>query len=336
MSRSVYLVKEVLYDPDPYKNDGALSPIDPATAFDFSGMSSTPTPASWAADPFLPAPEPTYGRSFALKCLCKKDLTDELIEIQRGEAVLHRALPDHENVVRLYGAYETDDWLFLVLEYCPGQDLFFWLQADDEDLYDLHSRAASPFQHHSSPSSPPSAPLAINGIAPSSPEDDPALSRTLTGPTHAFPSTAPGETDHTPPSPSLLSSTADASLLSRKRLRLISRMFGQMCNAVQACHDVGISHRDIKPENFIVGERAGRVIVKITDWGLGTREMECEDFDCGSKPYMAYGASSLLSTFASRGVAAADQLGRVQSAATTSTRRTTRARPTSGRSGSCS
>jgi serine/threonine protein kinase len=111
--------------------------------------------------------------------------------------------------------------------------------------------------------------------------------------------------DQTPPSPSLLSSTLNEALLSRKRLRLISRMFGQMCAAVAACHDVGVAHRDIKPENFIVmdgrgesgeGKKEGaRVVVKITDWGLGTRELECEDFDCGSKPYMAYGVSSHLS-----------------------------------------
>jgi serine/threonine protein kinase len=70
-------------------------------------------------------------------------------------------------------------------------------------------------------------------------------------------------------------------------------MFIQMCDAVEACHRVGISHRDIKPENFIciddrghIGER--KVVVKITDWGLGTQEEECGDFDCGSKPYMAY------------------------------------------------
>ncbi|KAK4701660.1 hypothetical protein P7C70_g4565, partial [Phenoliferia sp. Uapishka_3] len=304
----VYLVREVLYDPDPYPDD-TLSPIDASTAFDFS-MSSTPTPASWAADPFMPSPTPTYGRNFALKCLCKKDLTDELIEIQRGEAVLHRALPEHEYIVRLYGvglsnnvleeAYETDDWLFLVLEYCPGQDLFFWLQADDSDsdLYNLHSRAQSPFQHHSP--LPASQPITLNGahFPTSEDEDESALSRTITN-AKSYMTGRNGETDRTPPSPSLLSSTTESSLLSRKRLRLISRMFGQMCTAIQACHDVGISHRDIKPENFIVmdgreegGKRAsgtaGRVIVKITDWGLGTREAECEDFDCGSKPYMAY------------------------------------------------
>lgn len=121
-------------------------------------------------------------------------------------------------------------------------------------------------------------------------EDDPHLSRTITAQNPQL-----ELLDETPPSPSLLASANNTSLLSRKRLRLISRMFGQMCAAVQACHDVGIAHRDIKPENFIVvdgraeGESgSARVVVKITDWGLGTREEMCEDFDCGSKPYMSF------------------------------------------------
>ncbi|KAI5475382.1 protein serine/threonine kinase [Pseudohyphozyma bogoriensis] len=306
----VYLVREVLYDPTDVGED-VLSPIDPFASFSFDSptpSSTTPTTSrprfmSWASDPFLPPATPTYGRNFALKCLCKKDLSPELVEIQRGEAVLHRALPDHEFIVRLYGAYETDDWLFLVLEYCPGQDLYYWLdeRADDsEALYDHHSRATSPFQDIYSPTQPPGA----RDI------DEASLSRTITA---SFPHSFRSEMDFTPPSPSLLASTADASLLSRKRLRLISRMFGQMCSAVQACHEVGISHRDIKPENFIVmdgrgefakesgsegdsrGRSSARVTVKITDWGLGTRETECEDFDCGSKPYMAYECRNNLS-----------------------------------------
>jgi serine/threonine protein kinase len=96
---------------------------------------------------------------------------------------------------------------------------------------------------------------------------------------------------NTPPSPSLLASTASSELLSRPRLRLISRMFIQMCSAVAAAHDLGISHRDIKPENFIVMEDVedGKVVVKLTDWGLGTNDHMCTDFDTGSKPYMSYG-----------------------------------------------
>lgn len=331
---SVYLVREVLYDPDPNDDDAFSSfPYDDDHSFnshsyDDYSPADTPTAASppsrppmrsWASDPFMPHQPPVYGRNFALKCLCKKDLTDELVEVQRGEAVLHRALPEHEFIVRLYDvssrcvcigteleltcvrvqAYETDDWLFLVLEYCPGADLFYWLEGGNDDSAAISSRATSPFQHHPSsgamdmqphstqPSSAFNTPHHSSALAMDM--EDSTLSRTITSNT---------DSDRTPPSPSLLSSTADASLLSRKRLRLISRMFCQMCAAVQACHEVGIAHRDIKPENFIVmdgraeGESRGqgRVVVKITDWGLGTREQMCEDFDCGSKPYMAYGA----------------------------------------------
>ncbi|GAA6064298.1 hypothetical protein JCM10212_002478 [Sporobolomyces blumeae] len=309
----VYLVREVLYDPDP-TDDDILSPIDPFASFEFdahTGSSSGTRPRlhSWASEVYA-QPEPTYGRYYALKCLCKKDLTDELIEVQRGEAVLHRALPQHENIVQLYGAYETDDWLFLVLEYVPGNDLFFWLlESQNSGTDHLYSRATSPSDEpFGNGQRRRSFDFKVNRIEADEDDDDSdeadegALSKTVTAdtPAHLL-------MDQTPPSPSLLSSAAAMSnrdsLLSRKRLRLISRMFYQMCDAVQACHDVGIAHRDIKPENFIVvdgqGDKRrwdapeqvkekGRVVVKITDWGLGTMEEMCEDFDCGSKPYMAY------------------------------------------------
>lgn len=107
----------MLYDPDP-TDDDILSPIDAFASFQFdspvvsvaehdtpiaSSPQRRPRITSWGSDPFSQPQASTYGRNFALKCLCKKDLTDELIEVQRGEAVLHRALPDHEYIVRLYG-----------------------------------------------------------------------------------------------------------------------------------------------------------------------------------------------------------------------------------------
>lgn len=81
-----------------------------------------------------------------------------------------------------------------------------------------------------------------------------------------------------------------------------------MCEAVAVCHDDGIYHRDIKPENFIVTDGwedddtntlststtpdapAARrcVVVKLTDFGLSTRESASSDMDCGSAPYMSY------------------------------------------------
>jgi serine/threonine protein kinase len=73
-------------------------------------------------------------------------------------------------------------------------------------------------------------------------------------------------------------------------------MLAQMCDAVAACHAVGVFHRDIKPENFIVTD--GRYLDEGADkinggqsdgeaygFGLSTREEECSDMDCGSAPY---------------------------------------------------
>ncbi|GAA5853208.1 hypothetical protein JCM9279_006262 [Rhodotorula babjevae] len=306
----VYLVREVLEDPDPTLDDldGArngddddmLSPIDPLASFEFDEPAESdgqrPRMHSWASETWNPMPplprRPTYGQYYALKCLCKKNLTEDLIEVQRNEAFLHRALPKHDNIVQMYGAYETDDWLFLVLEYAGGRDAFYWLlEAQEHGTEDLYSRAASPADNVSRRTS-----FDLDDDDDDD-ADESALSRTITAdtPAHLL-------VDETPPSPSLLSAAMGDQLLSRKRLRLISRMFGQMCAAVQACHERGISHRDIKPENFIVidgkGDRASApqghfdkrkgVVVKITDWGLGTMDAECEDFDCGSKPYMAY------------------------------------------------
>ena len=78
-----------------------------------------------------------------------------------------------------------------------------------------------------------------------------------------------------------------------------------MCQAVAVCHAVNVFHRDIKPENFIVtdgwvkssdGRQERRVIVKLTDFGLSTNDVESADMDCGSAPYMSYGTFQIVST----------------------------------------
>lgn len=264
----VYLVKEVLYD---RSEDEAPFPNDDAASYTSRRSEGV-----------------VYGREFALKCLSKRNLTEEQIGVQKFEATLHRQLPQHDNVVALHKAFETPVWLFLVLEYCPGQDMFFWLEQarDTEGIHNDPSRAPSRLSSRAPmPASVVSSVMYHNHSATPSP------------PLGQSPRDLPffNEKEHTPPSPSLLSATLDVALLSRRRLRLISRMFGQMCEALQACHDAGVSHRDIKPENIIIVDNRAelgsldKVVIKITDWGLGTTDERCEDFDCGSKPYMAYG-----------------------------------------------
>ena len=72
----------------------------------------------------------------------------------------------------------------------------------------------------------------------------------------------------------------------------------QVANGIRYLHEErGVVHRDIKPENFIVtdgfvevdGRRERKVLVKLSDFGLSTTDVESGDMDCGSAPYMSYG-----------------------------------------------
>ena len=139
-------------------------------------------------------------------------------------------------------------FLLLLLEFVPGQDLFYFLE-----------------QARNPASGPPVIP--------------------------------------TSPSPCLLLSPHPPQLLSHIRLRLIASMFAQMCEAVATCHDASVFHRDIKPDNFIIldewthnqdGNRERKVIVKLSDFGLSTRDAVSSDMDCGSAPYMSFGTNPII------------------------------------------
>ena len=59
-------------------------------------------------------------------------------------------------------------------------------------------------------------------------------------------------------------------LLARERPG-VARAVGivrQVCDALQAAHDVGVIHRDVKPDNLFVLERDGRDFVKVLDFGV--------------------------------------------------------------------
>ena len=184
--------------------------------------------------PATPAP---VGRYFAVKCLAKQPQDQEA---QLLEATIHQSLPVHDNVVTLWHTLETASYLLLVLDYVPGEDLFYFLEQS---------------------------------------RDYEASDNTLS----------------TPP----VASLPPDQLLSTQRLRLVGSMFSQMCEAVAHCHRNGVYHRDLKPENFMVtdsrsfnpitGKHERKVSVKLTDFGLATRDTESGDMDCGSAPYMSFG-----------------------------------------------
>ena len=196
------------------------------------------------------------------------------------QAQIQQSLPKHPNIVSLHRVLDTPAFLLLVLEFVPGEDLFYFL----EQARDHYEPSTSPI---------------LEAQSPPTSESDCSL--------------ASIDSSRTPPTPSLLSSLSPSKLLSRKRLKLIASMFSQMCDAVATCHERGVFHRDIKPENFIVtdgmmevreprvfGEgddmteeivlrRERKVVVKLTDFGLSTTEMHSGDMDCGSAPYMSFG-----------------------------------------------
>jgi len=75
--------------------------------------------------------EKISGKFYALKCLSKANLSDYHLEIQHNEVRIHEPL-SHPNIVKLDHYFETSDWLFLVLEYCEGQDLYYWLTQNND------------------------------------------------------------------------------------------------------------------------------------------------------------------------------------------------------------
>ncbi|KAG9010805.1 hypothetical protein FRB94_009712 [Tulasnella sp. JGI-2019a] len=221
-----------------------------------------------------------YGREFAVKCLSKASLSPEELVIQMFEATLHQSLPTHPNIVTLYRTLQTASFLLLVLESVPGQDLFYFLEQSRDSNPQLHPPQTPTFESLPLSTQPSHQPVPPSTTSTSSLRSHSALNATLS--------------TQTPPTPSLLSQFAPSNLLSYARLKLITSMFAQMCDAVDACHRQGVSHRDIKPENFIVTEgmtdsgSQTKVLVKLSDFGLATTQQESADVDCGSAPYMSY------------------------------------------------
>lgn len=66
----------------------------------------------------------------ALKILYKHQLREAGIVHQvRREVEIHSRLTAHKNILRLYGFFDDDRRVFLVLEYAPGGELFRDLRA---------------------------------------------------------------------------------------------------------------------------------------------------------------------------------------------------------------
>ncbi|KAK4655343.1 Serine/threonine protein kinase [Podospora pseudocomata] len=66
---------------------------------------------------------------------------------------------------------------------------------------------------------------------------------------------------------------------------LAKRVFLQILDAVEHCHNLGIYHRDLKPENILVSDQGETV--KLADFGLAIASERSDDYGCGSTFYMS-------------------------------------------------
>ncbi|KAI8834868.1 kinase-like domain-containing protein [Chytridium lagenaria] len=66
---------------------------------------------------------------------------------------------------------------------------------------------------------------------------------------------------------------------------VVRDVFGQLCDGLAQCHSRGYFHRDLKPENCLVDPST--MTVKLTDFGLVTRDTWSREMGCGSARYLS-------------------------------------------------
>src|ERR1700736_185468 len=72
-------------------------------------------------DTTSPQHHPIY---YAVKCLQKAGLTEEQLATQLREVELHERVSAHQNVLTYHRICEEKNFLFVVLDFCHGGDLF--------------------------------------------------------------------------------------------------------------------------------------------------------------------------------------------------------------------
>ena len=67
------------------------------------------------------------GRQVAIKIMAKKTMNNQDLELAKTEIDILK-VSQHPNIIKLYDVYDTADYIYIVMEYCSGGDLFGYLE----------------------------------------------------------------------------------------------------------------------------------------------------------------------------------------------------------------
>ena len=67
------------------------------------------------------------GRLVAIKIMAKKNMNNQDLELAKTEIDILK-VSQHPNIIKLYDVYDTADFIYIVMEYCSGGDLFGYLE----------------------------------------------------------------------------------------------------------------------------------------------------------------------------------------------------------------
>ena len=67
------------------------------------------------------------GRLVAIKIMAKKNMNNQDLELAKTEIDILK-VSQHPNIITLYDLYDTEDFIYTVIQYCSGGDLFGYLE----------------------------------------------------------------------------------------------------------------------------------------------------------------------------------------------------------------
>jgi len=67
------------------------------------------------------------GRKVAVKIMSKKDMDHTDLELVRTEIEILKVC-QHPNIIKLYDIFENVEYIYIIMEYCSGGDLFSYIE----------------------------------------------------------------------------------------------------------------------------------------------------------------------------------------------------------------